>query len=438
MNSLNKPVSYHIWTVGCQMNKADSGKVESVFSKWGLQPVSDPGSADVIVLNSCVVRKKAENRVLSKLGDLRALKKKNPGVAILLTGCLVDSQVGELRHQFPHVDLFFGPGRISDLMDWSRTNGLFGGTGSSGEAPSESSTSAYVNVIEGCDNFCSYCIVPYRRGREKSRPKEDILCEVTELARRGVREITLLGQNIDSYGHDLPQTTDLADLLREVNGADGLDRIRFLTSHPKDMKLKLINAISCLDKVCEHINLPVQSGSDEILRSMRRGYSASQYLELIGLIRKSISGVALSTDVIVGYPGETEKQFLETFNLLEQVRFDTVHVAAYSHRPGTWAAVNLKDEVPLEVKKERLNRIEDFQKNVSLEINRKLEGEVLQVLVERKAGEKWMGRTRTDKLVFFQSATGNFSGNIVSVKINRAGPWSLTGELAEEDCIAAA
>ncbi len=414
------------------MNKADSERIRALLENQGLAPSPTPDSADVIVLNSCVVRQKAENRVLSKISSLKQLKKERPAASIVVTGCLVDGQVEELRRRHPHVDFFFRPGQVSNLNDVLQAAGLASPARLSATPVSSiRSPVAFVPVIEGCDNFCSYCIVPYRRGREKSRPVEEIACEVQRMVSQGVREVTLVGQNVDSYGHDLPEHADLADLLQRLNGIDGLYRIRFLTSHPKDMKPKLIDMIPRLDRVCEHISLPVQSGSDGILRTMCRGYTGAQYRQLIDRIRQTIPGVALSTDVIVGFPGETEEQFLETYRLLEEIRFDTVHVAAYSPRPGTEASRVLKDDVPQEVKMERLRKVEDLQEKIQSEINAGLVGKDVEVLVEKRAGGKWMGRTRTGKLVFFEDG-GNFLGRLVLVRIGRASPWSMLGKLVVE------
>jgi len=285
-----------------------------------------------------------------------------------------------------------------------------------------------VPIIQGCDNFCSYCIVPYRRGRERSRPVEEIVAEVKELVRRGVKEVTLLGQNVDSYGHDLPDTPDLADLLCELNGIDKLVRIRFLTSHPKDMSAKLIEKVACLGKVCEEISLPVQSGSSDILRAMRRGYTVEHYYQLVTDIRSRIPGVALSTDVIVGFPSETEDQFQATFDLLSALRFDTVHVAIYSPRPGTVAAREFTDDVPLATKKGRLSRVERLQGVIAAEINSRLLGKTVEILVEGEKRGRWQGRTRGGKLVFF-SDNSNCLGQLVKVRIEKTSPWALQGNV---------
>jgi tRNA-2-methylthio-N6-dimethylallyladenosine synthase len=270
--------------------------------------------------------------------------------------------------------------------------------------------------------------VPYRRGREKSRPIAEIVAEVRELVNRGAREVTLLGQNVDSYGHDLPEKPDLADLLYELNPIEGLYRIRFLTNHPKDMSPRLIEAIARLDKVCQNLNLPVQAGSNAILKAMRRGYTAERYRRLIAGIRNKIPEIALSTDVIVGFPGETEDQFRQTADLLAELRFDAVHVAAYSPRPGTFAAENLEDDVPPEEKKRRLDHIERLQEAIAAEINSRLQDKVVEVLVEVEVRGKWQSRARSGKLVFF-SDNSDRTGQLVRIRIEKTSPWSLQGRV---------
>jgi tRNA-2-methylthio-N6-dimethylallyladenosine synthase len=283
-----------------------------------------------------------------------------------------------------------------------------------------------VPIIHGCDKFCAFCIVPYRRGREVSRPIPEILREVELLVERGVKEVTLLGQNVDSYGHDLPGRPDLADLLERLNEVEGLVRIRFLTSHPSDMSGRIIRAVAELEKVCEHINLPVQAGDDEVLRRMRRGYTRDEYRRLIERIREEVPGVSLSTDVIVGFPGETEEQFQRTVELIREIRFDKVHTAAYSPRPGTIAWRKMPDDVPQEEKERRLRTLEELQERIARENNERLLGQTVEVLVDSRHKGKWQGRTRTDKLVFFEDGADRL-GQLVRVRIERAGPWSLQG-----------
>jgi tRNA-2-methylthio-N6-dimethylallyladenosine synthase len=411
---------YHIWTIGCQMNKAESERLGSYFEHLGYKATANAEKADLIVLNSCVVRQSAENRVVNKLNALKPLKKLRPNLTLALTGCLVNSEVAQRR--FPHVDYFFKAG---DFPPWLEKAGW------EQILPQHPAPSTYVYIIQGCNNFCSYCIVPYRRGRNRSRPLQEIICEVEELVKRGAKEVTLLGQNVDAYGQDLPHQPDLADLLHELNGIDGLLRIRFLTSHPRDMSPKLIEAVASLDKVCEHISLPVQSGSDEILTAMRRSYTVAEYRQLISKIRAKIPEVALSTDVIVGFPSETEAQFQQTFDLLAELRFDSVHVACYSPRAGTISAREFEDNIPAEEKKRRRDEIERLQESIAAEINARLLGKTVEVLIEGRRKGKWYGRTRSGKLVFV-SSRNDYLGKLINVSIEKTSPWSLQGKVRRE------
>jgi tRNA-2-methylthio-N6-dimethylallyladenosine synthase len=412
---------YYIWTIGCQMNTAESERLAARFEELGYEAADNPGEADLVVLNSCVVRRSAENRVINKLHALRPLKKARPGMLLALTGCLVDSSTTALHYSYPHVDYFF---RAGDSPPWLETP-------AAPSLPVRPSPGSYVTISQGCDNFCSYCIVPFRRGRERSRPPDEINCEVRELVRRGAREIVLLGQNVDSYGRDLPGRPDLADLLTGLNDIEGLARLRFLTNHPGYMSDKLIGAVASLEKVCEQLNLPVQAGSDEVLRAMKRGYTVDDYRRLVGRIREKAPGAAISTDVIVGFPSETEEQFQRTLDLLSELKFDTVHVAVYSPRPGTAAARDLPDDVPPAAKKARLAEVERLQEVIQTGINAGWLGRTLEVLVEGKKRGKWYGRTRTGKLVFF-NAGSDCLGRLVNIKIARTSPWSLQGKIEEE------
>ena len=401
------------------MNKAESERLGSYLEKHDYQATDEVEEADVVILNSCVVRQSAESRITNRIHILKPLKKAHPDKLLAVTGCFVNSDVGHLKKRFPHIDYFFKPGEYPPWLE--RTE-------STPTLPLHPFPSTYVPIIQGCDNFCSYCIVPYRRGREKSRTIAEITCEVRELVHRGTKEVILLGQNVDSYGHDLPGRPDLVDLLTELNAVDGLARIRFLTNHPKDMSTRLIRAIADLDKVCEQVSLPVQSGSNEILEAMRRGYNVEHFRRLIGQIRHEIRGIALSTDVIVGFPPESDSHFQETLDLLSELKFDTVHVAAYSPREGTTAARELEDNVPSAEKKERLGKIEQLQKDIASEINSRLLGETVEILVEGKTEDKWYGRTRSDKLVFFTDSC-NRPGQLADIEITRTSPWSLQGKI---------
>ena len=401
------------------MNEAESERLGSLFEQKGYEPAASVESADLIVLNSCVVRQNAENKVVNKLSNLKAMKKSRPGLKLALTGCLVGSDADALCKKFPYVDYFFKAGSRPEWIDASEETEPL--------VPARPSISASVSIIRGCNNYCSYCIVPYRRGREVSRSVEDVLFEVKELVRRGVREVTLLGQNVDSYGHDLADKPDLTGLLGEVNKIEGLYRIRFLTNHPKDMSERLIGAIAKLDKVCEAINLPVQAGDDEILKLMKRGYTAAHYRELVGKIRDANPGIAITSDIIVGFPTETREQYDNTYRLMAELRFDAVHLAAYSPREGTFAAREMKDDILPEEKAERLAAAESLQKQIALEINQEYLGRTVEVFVDGKKGGKWRGRTRTDKLVFFNSGENCF-GKLVDVRIENIGSWSMQGK----------
>ncbi|MFW6126253.1 MAG: tRNA (N6-isopentenyl adenosine(37)-C2)-methylthiotransferase MiaB [Chloroflexota bacterium] len=418
---------YDIWTIGCQMNKADSARIASYLERSGYQPSPRAEDASIIVLNSCVVRQSAESRVVNKLDALKSLKKAaNP--LIILTGCMVGPRTDGLKRRFPHVDLFLRPQRFPELAQFLVSRGL------AAEGPDPASilpvatTSAFVPIIEGCDNFCSYCIVPYRRGRERSRPLQEVVAEVECLVSRGTKEVILLGQNVNSYGHDLPHRPDLARLLTELQDVDRLSRIRMVTSHPKDMSARLIDAMAGLDKVCEHLSLPFQAGDNRVLHAMRRGYTIEHYRTLVRRIRDAVPGVALSTDVIVGFPGETREQFRRTLDTLEQLRFDTVHVAAYSPRAGTVAARKLIDDVPQHEKRRWRQAIEQLQEGIAREINARLIGTKVEVLVEGRRNGKWWGRTRGDKLVFFED-DANRVGQLVTLTVERTGPWSLQGRV---------
>ncbi len=427
--------TYHIWTIGCQMNTADSERLGSALEQLGLTATERPADADVVVLNSCVVRQSAEDKVTGNLNLTQPLRKRRPNSVLALTGCMVGPRAEDLQRRFPHVDLFLRPQQFEPLLelvgerlglDWQGCVGSL--------APQQPGVTTYVPIIHGCDLMCSFCIIPYRRGRQVSRSVDDIAHEVELLAARGVREVTVLGQTVDAYGHDRDDGDDLADLFRRLNDIDGLDRIRFLTSHPSYMSSRIIKSVSDLSKVCEHINLPVQSGDDEVLQRMRRPYTISEYRNIISEIRDVIPDVTISTDIIVGFPGETERQYENTLKLVEESRFDKVHGAAYSTRPGTIAARSMVDDVSLEEKQRRLKGLEALQEDILADINSAYLGSTVEVLAENRKRGSWTGRTRGNKLVYFdRSETAadsdgeDLAGQLVNVRITRAGPWSLAG-----------
>jgi tRNA-2-methylthio-N6-dimethylallyladenosine synthase len=420
----------YIWTIGCQMNRAESAGLSTNLQSVGLELVRNARVADIVVLNTCVVRQSAEDKVRGMLGFIRGIKSARPHMRIAMTGCFVGQDTKELRREFPFVDHFFGPGQLQDFEDWlcSQMLGRDNDTSRS-IIPQASPVSAYIPIIQGCNNFCSYCIVPYRRGRERSRPAKEILAEAAGLVDRGAREIVLLGQNVNAYGYDLGPGFDLSALLFMLSEIRGLYRIRFLTNHPKDMSLALLQSMAQLPQVCRHVCLPLQSGDDGVLKDMNRGYTRDDYISLITRIRQAVPGIAISTDLIVGFPGETEQQFKSSYDAVRTLRFDTVHAAAYSPRPGTGAFTGFSDDVPHEIKMQRLHAVEDLQAAIQSEINGELVGTTAGVLVEGIKAEKWYGRTGSDRLVFFKDER-DCRGQLVEVDIKTASPWALQGTLA--------
>jgi tRNA-2-methylthio-N6-dimethylallyladenosine synthase len=425
-----------MWTVGCQMNVADSLKLAAGFKRLGLREVEEPAEADLVVVNTCSVREHAEGRAYSKLGTLRKLKEKRGDLRIAVMGCLVGQRHEHLRERFPYVDVFARPQQFDGIMELvvGEAEELGGEFWPSTYAIPEGPT-AYVPVVHGCNKFCTYCIVPYRRGRERSRSIADVRAEVELLARSGIREVTLLGQTVEAYGHDLPDKPDLGDLLRDLHDIPGLKRLRFLTSYPRDMTPRINQAVAELPKVCEWYSLPVQAGHDDTLLSMRRGYTVAEFRQKIGEVRALMPQAGITTDVIVGYPGETDAQFRATLDLLAELRFDKVHVAAYSPRPGTIAYRTMADDVPADVKKERLQAVEELERGISHQLNETMVGSVQEVLVEGvKDDGRFYGRTRNGKLTHFEGPVR--VGTLVDVEITGAGDWSLQGRV--RSCLALA
>ncbi len=423
--------SFHIWTIGCQMNKADSQRLGSALEQLGLREVGTANEADLVVLNSCVVRQQAEDKVVGNLTWMKPWRSEDPDRVVALMGCMVGSKTDELARRFPFVDLFMPPQQYGPLLelvgervglDWEGCVGSL--------APAQPDVTCYVPIIHGCDLMCTFCIIPYRRGRQVSRPVDELVHEVELLVDRGVKEVTVLGQTVDAYGLDLPGKPDLGYLLAQLNDVAGLERIRFLTSHPSFFTDEIIHAVADLPKVCEHINLPVQAGDDEVLKAMRRPYTRQEFKDLVGRIRDIVPHSSLATDIIVGFPGETGEQFQRTVELIAELRPDKVHCAAYSPRPGTIAGRTMEDDVSKEEKTRRRVQLEDLQQGILTEINSALLGQEVDILVEGRRDGKWHGRTRTDKLVFFQSED-EYLGQLVNLNITKTGPWSLQGELVQ-------
>ena len=428
--------TFHVWTFGCQMNRADSLRLAAGLERAGYAPAADPDRADFAVVNTCAVRQHAEDRAAGRLHALRRRRARGEELRIAVMGCMVgpegDRGRAALARRFPWVDVWARPQEFAPVLEEA---GLARDV-SEGELGAEAAVpagpvgpTAFVPVIHGCDKFCTYCIVPLRRGRERSRPAAEVLAEARALAERGAREVTLLGQTVEAYGRDLGGDEDLATLFEGIEAIGGIARTRFLTSYPKDMTDRIIDAVADLPKVCEHFNIPVQSGDDRMLARMRRGYTVAEYEERVGRIRRRIPDAAIATDVIVGCPGETGEEFANTLALLRRVGFDVIHAAAYSPRPGTYAWRHLADDVPREVKKERLRAVEEVHAGSAAARNRALVGRTVEVLVERAEEDgRATGRTRRGQLVHFGG--GGLAGELADVEVAEATPWSLRGQRA--------
>jgi len=436
-------MKYHVWTEGCQMNVADSERVSSALEHLGYEYSPAIEDADVIVLNTCVVRQSAEDKAYGRLTSLLPVKRARPEVVINLMGCLVGVKENHpLRNRFPYVDVFSPPSDPSPLVEFliqrdvrdaevaetARRYAVMDGDLLLPHTGDTRQVIGWVPIVYGCSHACTYCIIPYRRGVEQSRPPEEILKEAGSLAAQGVKEITLLGQIVDRYGKDEPAYPTLAGLLRQMSAIDGIERLRFLTSHPNWMTDELLDAVAELPKVMPHIEIPNQAGDDDILAAMKRGYTADQYRALVHKIRARIPGVSIGTDIIVGFPGETDAQFQHTFDLLAELKLDIVHLARYSPRMGTVSERNMADDVPAAVKWERFRAIETLQESIARNIHAAYLDQTVEVLFEEKAKKRWKGRTPTNKLVFVETDT-DLRGKILPVKITWTGPWSMLGEL---------
>lgn len=432
---------YFIQTFGCQMNEHDSERLAGMLEAMGYEPCGSAEEADVVLLNTCCVRESAERRIYGRIAELKRLKMERPHVLVGVGGCLTQQPgaAETVRRRWPHVDFIFGTHnlhQVPELMRRAREEArtvveIWEEEGeSAGDLPvvRTDGVRAWVTIMHGCNNFCSYCIVPYVRGRERSRRPEEIVGEVRGLGEQGFREVTLLGQNVNSYGKDLQQGMDFADLLAALDVIPGIERIRYMTSHPRDFSQKLIDTIAGSEKVCEHVHLPVQAGSNRILRLMNRGYTREAYLDLVARIRAAVPGVAITTDIIVGFPGETGDDFEDTIDLVERAEFDAAFTFLYSPRSGT-AAAELPGEPEAGTKKERLHRLMEVQNASSLAANRRLVGRVVQVLVEGPSKTDpaiLSGRTRTNKIVLFP-ADGHRAGALLPVRVREALTWTLKG-----------
>ncbi len=440
-----------VLTWGCQMNEDDSRQIGNLLGQMGYHPTGDPADADIVMLNTCSVREKPEQKVRSKLGELRLVKKERPGMIIGVCGCMAQRDGLALRKAMPFIDIVIGTANITELptlVEQVRQRRRFVSSltlpdRNGKQAPAsvdrvvaEVGLKMFVPVTFGCDNFCTYCVVPHVRGPERSRPAEEVIAEVTELVAKGCREVTLVGQNVNSYrgqtAGSRQQTADVdfAELLAMVDEIQGLERIRFTTSHPKDLSDRLIHAIAELPKVCEHLHLPIQSGDNEILRRMGRGYTIEHYLELIDKVRTRVPGIAITTDVLIGFPGESGEQFQNTLDAVKAIRFDGAFMFAFNPRPGT-AAAEMDGQIDHRTKMRRLVELIDVQNEITLTNNLEREDEVFEVLAEgpsERNPSKMTGYTRHNKTVNFRGAA-RVTGKLVTIQAIKAHPWGFTGEI---------
>lgn len=436
---------YLIETWGCQMNEEDSEKLAGMLRSMGYESTMFRNKADVIIFNTCAVRENAELKVYGNIGALKALKRENPDMILAVCGCMMQQKgmPEEILRKYKHVDIVFGTHnahKFPEYLERSRTENaqiceIYEKETEIVEGipiVRDSSVKAFVTITYGCDNFCTFCVVPYVRGRERSRKPQDILSEVRDLVSKGYKEVTLLGQNVNSYGYNLEEKVTFSELLRMVNEVEGLERIRFMSPHPKDLKEDVIEAVRDCEKVVEQIHLPVQSGSTALLKRMNRNYTRENYLDIVKKIKEAIPGVALTTDIIIGFPGETEEDFMETLRLVEEVKYDSAYTFIYSRRKYT-PADRMKEQVPEDVKHERFNRLVEAVNKNSIEINKSYQDQVVEILVEGKSknnDEYLQGRTRTGKTVNFPGDEV-LVGKLVQVKITKARSFSLMGELVQ-------
>ncbi|MFL5782378.1 MAG: tRNA (N6-isopentenyl adenosine(37)-C2)-methylthiotransferase MiaB [Thermoleophilaceae bacterium] len=428
---------YHVTTFGCQMNEHDSERMKGMLESLGYSEAGDRADADLILFNTCSIREKADNRLIGHLGEAKRLKSEDPDRVIGIGGCWAQSLKEEVFERFPFVDVAFGPGQVPKLAEFLTSEsltaqGFFEFEGFTGHLPAkrERDFQAWMQISVGCNCACAYCIVPSTRGREVSRPARELVDEAERLAADGVREITLLGQNVNSYGRDLPrgEKTTFAELLGLIDAVDGVERIRYTSPHPKDMREDVIRAHAQLPSVCEHIHLPLQSGSSRILKAMRRTYDRERYLDRVAQIREHVPDVALTTDIIVGFPGETEEDFAQTLEVTDQVGYDSAFTFIYSPRRSTLAA-GYEDQVPHDVKRERMERLVEVVQRRAAERAQRFVGRDAEVLVEgpsRTDPARLRGRTRHNKTVNFHGAAA--PGELTEVRIESATSTTLAGE----------
>lgn len=432
---------YKLLVYGCQMNFAEAERMEGQLRSIGYEATDSMEEADLVLIHTCCVRETAEDKVYGKIGEVKNWKRKKPSLIFGITGCMAQKEADRLIKRAPHIDFVLGTAQVQELAQVVRDMEIerrhlvdvdMEKAGSLENLPVErkGTLSAWIPIMYGCDNFCTYCIVPYVRGRERSRFPEDIVKEVTDAAAAGFQEITLLGQNVNSYGKD-HKRADFAELLKMVDEVPGIRRVRFMTSHPKDLSDKVIDVIQNGKHICEHIHLPVQHGTNPMLKAMNRVYTVEKYRDLVRRIREKLPMAALTTDLIVGFPGETEEDFEGLVDFLKEIRYDSAYTFIYSKRSGTPAA-GMENQVDEEIKKQRLQRLMDVQNEISREINESLKGQRLEVMVEGPSKNEdlvWTGRTRTNKIVLWKHGDEKV-GDFVTVRITHPQTWVLKGELA--------
>jgi len=426
---------------GCQMSERDAETLAAISEQEGYDKAEDLADADLVIINTCCVRESAENKILGKIGELKKLKEQNPNLKIAISGCMVQQPgaLEKLQKRAPHVDIWAGTHNLHEFSNLLHQSEAGGKAAEVWKEPlkaveatplaEKGKLKAHINISYGCDNFCSYCIVPHVRGQERSRPPQEIIREITELVTSGCREVTLLGQNVNSYGKEFTPAYDFADLLKEVDQIPGLLRVRFITSHPKDLSDKLIHTIASGRILCEHFHLPIQAGSNEILRRMNRKYTREYYLSRVERILAIIPQASLTTDIIVGFPGETEEDFAATIDVVRHIHYSQAFTFIYSKRSGT-AAAEMSNQVPLDVKKRRLQQLMSVQNERSLTWRQRMVGQIYEVLVEgpsKNNPDRLTGRTRGNELVVFP---GDISliGSLIKVKIVDSSSWTLIGE----------
>ena len=439
---MNKNKKAFIGVYGCQMNQADAERMEGQLATLGYERTENMAVADLILLNTCCVRESAEDKVYGKIGEIKHLKQQNPRLIFGITGCMAQKEGDALIRRAPHIDFVLGTNKVHELLRVVRelelphkghiVDVLLGDTEIPENVPVQrnGSLSAWIPIMYGCNNFCTYCIVPYVRGRERSRLPEDIVHEVREAVAQGFKEVTLLGQNVNSYGKD-HKKADFAQLLQMVDEIEGIERVRYMTSHPKDLSDAVIEAVQNGHHICEHFHLPVQYGSNRILKAMNRVYTVEAYRELVKKIRTAIPKASITTDLIVGFPGETDADFQELLSFLREIRYDAAYTFLYSKRSGTPAA-EMENQVDEACKKERLHKLMEVQNQISLEINQGLLNQSLEVMVEgpsRTDPSVWTGRTRTNKIVLWNKKGNELPGELVKIRITHPQTWVLKGEL---------